>query len=59
MWNGEKRKSVMKKLDPSKDCKSLHCIRHETNTQLENIMNMIKDKKEIKEKILSKKDYFI
>tara|TARA_B110000459_G_scaffold182271_1_gene210322 strand:- start:738 stop:1907 length:1170 start_codon:yes stop_codon:yes gene_type:complete len=59
MWNGEKRKSVMKKLDPSKDCKSLHCIRHETNTQLGDIISMIKDKKEIKEKILSKKDYFI
>ncbi|MDB3959265.1 radical SAM protein [Candidatus Pelagibacter sp.] len=59
MWNGEKRASVIEKLNPSKDCKTLHCIRHETNIQLNDIMDMFKNKKEVKEKILPKKDYFI
>ena len=59
MWNGEKRKKVMENLDPSITCNNLHCIRHETNQELEQIISMMKDKKEVKEKILPRKDYFI
>ncbi len=37
MWNGEKRKEVMAKLNPSVDCK-MHCIRHESNLELERMI---------------------
>lgn len=33
MWRGERRKSVMEELDPSKDCK-FHCLRHDSNHKL-------------------------
>jgi len=59
MWNGKKRKDVMKKLDPSKDCSNLHCIRHDTNLELEKINELLKNKKSVKEKMLPRKDYFI
>ena len=59
MWNGDKRRQVMKKLNPSIDCANLHCIRHETNHEVDNIINLIKNKKSINEKPLPKKDYFI
>ncbi len=59
MWNGKKRKDVMKKLDPSKECHNLHCIRHDTNQEIEKIMELYKTKGKINEKILPKKDYFI
>jgi len=42
MWGGEQRKTVMAKLDPSKDC-GMHCIRHEMN------LKMIQIKKELDE----------
>ncbi|MDA9681270.1 hypothetical protein N9T83_01920, partial [Candidatus Pelagibacter sp.] len=32
------RKKVVEKLNPSIDCKNLHCIRHETNLELEKII---------------------
>lgn len=59
MWNGENRKKIMKQLNPSKDCSNLHCIRHETNEEVEKIINLIKSKKNVDEKILPKNDYFI
>jgi MoaA/NifB/PqqE/SkfB family radical SAM enzyme len=59
MWNGDKRKKVMKKLNPSIDCDNLHCIRHETNIEIKNMMEMIKNKIKIEKKILPQKDYFI
>lgn len=59
MWNGEQRKKVMKDLNPSIVCNNLHCIRHETNQELEKIINVMRNKKKVKEKILSKTDYFI
>lgn len=34
MWHGAQRKSVIDKLNPSKDC-SMHCIRHESNQTIE------------------------
>lgn len=37
LWDGDRRKEVMKKLDPKKHC-SFHCIRHETNNLLEKLM---------------------
>ena len=39
MWGSDKRKQVMKKLDPSKDC-NFHCIRHKTNLALEEMFTM-------------------
>ena len=59
MWNGEQRKKVMKDLNPSIVCNNLHCIRHETNQELEKIIDVMKNKKKVKDKILSKTDYFI
>ncbi len=38
IWN-QSRKSVTEKLDPSVDCKNLHCIRHKTNQELNRIIN--------------------
>ena len=38
IWN-QSRKSVTEKLDPSVDCKNLHCIRHKTNQELSRIIN--------------------
>ena len=37
MWHGEQRQNVMKQLDPSRDC-PMHCIRHESNLQIENAL---------------------
>ena len=59
MWNGKKRRDVMKKLDPSKDCHNLHCIRHDTNQEVEKIIKLYESKKKVEERILPKKDYFI
>jgi MoaA/NifB/PqqE/SkfB family radical SAM enzyme len=59
MWNGDKRKKVMKELNPSKDCENLHCIRNETNIEVEKIIDFIKSKKKIDPQILPKTDYFI
>lgn len=59
MWNGERRKKIMKKLDPSVNCSNLHCIRHETNQEIEKIIEIYKNKDSVKEKILPKKDLFI
>ena len=49
----------MKKLDPSVNCSNLHCIRHETNQEIEKIIEIYKNKDSVKEKILPKKDLFI
>ena len=38
IWLKE-RKKVTEKLNPSIDCKNLHCIRHKTNLELERIIN--------------------
>ena len=38
IWN-QSRKSVIEKLDPSVDCKNLHCIRHKSNQELSRIIN--------------------
>lgn len=40
MWNGERRKYVMKRLNPSKHC-SFHCLRHESNLEMINIRESI------------------
>ena len=42
MWESSQRKSVMSKLNPSKDC-GMHCIRHDMN------LKMIQIKKELDE----------
>ncbi len=59
MWNGKLRKRVMDKLNPSIDCSNLHCIRHETNQEVDFIIDQFKHKKKIKDKALPRKDYFI
>lgn len=37
MWHGDDRRKVMSELDPSVDCR-MHCIRHESNLMLEEII---------------------
>ena len=39
LWTGEHREAVMKKLNPKETCANLHCIRHETNNQVFQILN--------------------
>ena len=42
LWHGERRKEVMERLDPSKDC-NFHCLRHDTNLtafQLKDLYDM-------------------
>ena len=58
MWNGKKRKNVMKKLDPSKDCHNLHCIRHDTNQEVEKIINLYENKKKDRRKNSPEKRLF-
>ena len=38
MWN-KTRKPVLKKLNPSLDCKNLHCIRNKTNGEMEKLIH--------------------
>ena len=45
MW--KKRKEVLQRLDPSKDCKNLHCIRHETNLEVDKVIEKLKKKENI------------
>lgn len=37
MWKGERRKEIMQRLDPSKDC-PMHCIRHDSNLHIEHLI---------------------
>jgi len=53
MWRGEQRKKVINVLNPSVDCR-MHCIRHESNLILE---DMIAGNKDIK--VLDDFDLFI
>lgn len=46
MWNGDLRKNVMKRLDPSKDC-NFHCLRHETNIESFNLKEKIQNNEPI------------
>ena len=47
MWNGEKRKKVMKKTNISVACNEIHCLRHETNNTLIKIKEYLDKGKEI------------
>jgi MoaA/NifB/PqqE/SkfB family radical SAM enzyme len=40
MWQGEQRKKVMEKLNPSRDCR-FHCIRHESNQIINDMVEKI------------------
>ncbi len=46
MWNSAERKDVMAKLNPSCDC-GMHCIRHETNLELFEMIKKAKLEQEI------------
>jgi MoaA/NifB/PqqE/SkfB family radical SAM enzyme len=46
MWHGERRKEVMDFLNPSKQC-TFHCLRHESNLEVINIVRAINDGKEV------------
>ena len=56
IWLKE-RKKVTEKLNPSIDCKNLHCIRHKTNLELERIIN--KKRSEINDFVKDDDDLFI
>ncbi len=46
MWHGERRKEVMEALNPSKHC-TFHCLIHESNLEIINIVKAIDDGKEV------------
>jgi MoaA/NifB/PqqE/SkfB family radical SAM enzyme len=46
LWNGNERKKVQNWLDASKHC-DFHCLRHETNTEVFNIINSFKNSKDV------------
>jgi len=46
IWSSEKRKNIQSFLNPSIHC-SFHCLRHETNLEVEQMINDIKNKKKI------------
>lgn len=47
LWNSEHRNKVQKWLDPSVQCANLHCLRHETNIEILNIIEDVKNNKEM------------
>lgn len=57
LWNSEQRKKVQEWLDPSIHCANLHCLRHETNIEILDIIEDIKNNKDIK--IIEEFDRFI
>ena len=56
IWSSEKRKNIKNFLDASKHC-PFHCLRHDTNLEVYNIIEQLKDKKDIK--IIHEFDRFI
>jgi MoaA/NifB/PqqE/SkfB family radical SAM enzyme len=57
LWNSQKRKDIQQWLDPSKHCANLHCLRHETNIEVLQMIDDIKNNKSIK--IIEEFDRFI
>ena len=51
------RKKIIKNLNPSVDCKNLHCIRHKTNLEIDKIISSSSDN--LKDVTLDDKDLFI
>jgi MoaA/NifB/PqqE/SkfB family radical SAM enzyme len=58
MWEGEQRKEVMKKLDPSQDC-GMHCIRHEMNLKMIEIRKELDEMKAVNIITPEREDRFI
>jgi MoaA/NifB/PqqE/SkfB family radical SAM enzyme len=56
MWSGDRRKKVMHQLNPGEDC-NFHCLRHEPNLQVFEIMESIKNGESID--IIDEFDRFI
>ncbi len=56
VWSGELRRAVMNRLNPSKDC-TFHCLRHESNLEIINMVKLINSKEIIK--IVPEFDRFI
>lgn len=48
VWNGSVRKNVIDTIDISKECNSIHCLRHETNLEAINLKNILEKKENIK-----------
>lgn len=44
MWNGQRRKDVMRFADPSRKC-TFHCLRHESNLEIIRIINDFREGK--------------
>lgn len=59
IWTSKKRKEVMNNLNPSSQCAKLHCIRHDTNLEVFNIVKKIKASSEIEVYNTDKEDRFI
>lgn len=47
LWTSEHRHKVQKWLNPSSHCANLHCLRHETNIEILNIIDNVKNGKEV------------
>ena len=57
LWISNKRKDIQQWLNPSIHCANLHCLRHETNLEILQIIDDIKNNKEIE--IVDEFDRFI
>lgn len=56
MWNGKRRKEVMKFVDPSEKC-TFHCLRHESNMEVIRIIKAFKEGKKVD--VIEEYDRFI
>ncbi len=57
LWNSFERRSIQSWLDPSKHCSQIHCLRDESNVEILNLINDIKNNKQID--VLDEYDRFI
>jgi hypothetical protein len=48
LWNSKKKRDIMKWINPSKHCATIHCLRHESNIEILKIIEKIKNNQEIK-----------
>ena len=57
LWNSQRKKEVLNWLNPSIHCKELHCLRHESNLEILDILQKTQNNKEIE--IVEEFDRFI
>jgi len=57
LWNSDQKKNVSSWVDPSVHCANLHCLRHESNLEILQMIENIKNNKDIE--IVKEYDRFI